>query len=249
MPAPATLLVTGDLHLGRFPSYVPASDTSLSVEAVWEAVVTLAIEQEVDAVVLTGDVADQDNKLFEAIEPVRRGVERLGKAGIQTIAVSGNHDFDVLHRLGALLDDEGFTLLGAGGKWEALTLRRSGEPLLQFVGWSFPSRYARDSPIHSFSAPESEVPTLGLVHGDLGALTSPYAPLDRAALAALPVKAWLLGHIHRPAFDRTGSTVTLYPGSPQPLDPGEAGVHGPWLVTVTADGHIEAEQHALATVR
>src|SRR5690606_15084227 len=42
--------------------------------------------------------------------------------------------------------------------------------------------------------------------------------------------------------------IVLYPGSPQPLDPGEPGVHGPWLVEVGDDGRVTAEQVPLATL-
>ena len=248
MSRSAKLLVTGDLHLGRAPSFVPPSEAGLRVEAVWEAVVALAIEQGVDALVLTGDIADQDNKLFEALGPIRAGIARLAEAGVPTVAVSGNHDYDVLHRLGGLVED-GFTLLGAVGTWEPFTLERDGEPLLRLVGWSFPASHVRSSPADTFPDLEDGLPTLAVVHGDLDVPGSPYAPLSRAALAGIRVDAWLLGHIHRPSFSTAGGAITLYPGSPQPLDPGEPGAHGPWIVTVHADRRIEAEQHALATVR
>jgi DNA repair exonuclease SbcCD nuclease subunit len=41
----------------------------------------------------------------------------------------------------------------------------------------------------------------------------------------------------------------LYPGSPQPLDPGEEGGHGPWRVEVGPSGRATAQQVPLASVR
>ena len=46
---------------------------------------------------------------------------------------------------------------------------------------------------------------------------------------------WLLGHIHKPELRNTAQPWTLYPGSPQALDPGEAGIHGVWLLDSALD--------------
>lgn len=243
------ILCTGDLHIGRFPSHVPLSDRSLSVEAAWERAVTLALDEGVDAVVLTGDVADQDNKLFEALGPLRVGVARLWAAGVRTIAVAGNHDYDVLRRLAGLVDAEAFTLLGVGGTWSTTLLERDGTPALRFVGWSFPTSHVRTSPLDTFPTLGPGLPTIGVVHGDLDQSASAYAPLNRASLAAAPVAGWLLGHIHKPLKETVDGTLLLYPGSLQPLDPGEAGPHGPWIVSLQPDGTLAASQRPEATIR
>lgn len=242
------LLCTGDLHIGRFPSHVPVQNRALSVESAWGQAVTLAIDERVDAVVLTGDVADQDNKLFEALGPLRTGVARLWEAGIRTVAVAGNHDYDVLRRLAGLVD-EAFTLLGPEGTWSETVLERDGRPVLRLVGWSFPARHVRTSPLASFPTFDADLPAIGVVHGDLDQEQSDYAPLRRADLAAAPVDAWLLGHVHKPMRADEGGTLLLYPGSLQPLDPGEKGAHGPWIVTLEPDGSVSATHRPAATVR
>ena len=250
MPAtPARLLCTGDLHVGRFPSYVPPDDRSLSVEATWSRTVDRAIHEAVDAVVLTGDVADEDNKLFEAFGPLKDGVERLAAAGIRTFAVAGNHDYDALHRLADLLSPSAFTLLGPRGTWTTATLERDGTPLLRLVGWSFPDRHVHASPLGALPDLAADLPTVGVLHADLDQPDSPYAPVRSADLAAAPVAAWLLGHIHRPSLSTGEGPAVLYPGSLQPLDPGERGAHGPWLVTVDAGGAVTANHFPIASVR
>ena len=249
MPPPVRLLCTGDLHVGRYPSYVPAGDRTLSVESAWRRTVDWAVQEGVDAVVLTGDVADEDNKVFEAFGPLKEGVERLAAAGIRTFAVAGNHDFDALHRLADLLDPSAFTLLGPGGTWSVEVLERGGTPVLRLVGWSFPDRYVRTSPLDTFPSTGDDLPVLGVLHADLDQANSPYAPVRFADLTAAPVAGWLLGHIHRPSFRVEGGRGVLYPGSLQPLDPGERGPHGPWLVTVDAAGSVTADHRPLATVR
>jgi DNA end-binding protein Ku len=63
-----SLLCTGDLHLGRFPTRVPPDVRELSVEHVWKQIVSEAIHRRVDALVLTGDVADRQNAFFQGVD-------------------------------------------------------------------------------------------------------------------------------------------------------------------------------------
>jgi DNA repair exonuclease SbcCD nuclease subunit len=216
---------------------------------VWDAVVDYATTQAVDAVALTGDIVDRDNRFFESYGPLSRGLSRLADAGIDTFAVAGNHDFSVFPHLVDTLDADRFHFLGRGGAWDTASLVRNGEEVIRFVGWSFPQSHVRNSPVDTLSIDASEVPTIGLLHGDLDQEQSDYAPVTRSALAAQPVDAWLLGHIHKPMYDDGGSPLVLYPGSPQPLDPGEKGSHGPWRIEVSSQRQITAQQVPLASVR
>jgi DNA repair exonuclease SbcCD nuclease subunit len=242
------ILCTGDLHLGRFPSRVPASSRDLSVSSVWEATIEYAIAQAVDAVALTGDVVDRDNRFFESYGPLRRGLDRLAKHDIDTFAVSGNHDYQVFPHLVDALEARRFHLLGRGGTWGTASLDIDGKEAVRFVGWSFPASHVRRSPVDDLDLDASDVPVVGLVHADLDKDDSSYAPVTRASLASQPVDAWLLGHIHKPKLLNGSSPLILYPGSPQPLDPGEEGVHGPWRLEITAQGQVTAHQVELASV-
>jgi predicted phosphodiesterase len=254
-----TLLCTGDLHLGRSSARVPSELGSAvtSAAGAWRRIVQTAIERRVDAVCLTGDVADAANRFWEAIGPLEQGIGQLHEAGIVTLAVAGNHDHAVLPRLADQLPEEAFILLGRGGQWQRYTFECDGEPPVAIDGWSFPQSHVPQSPLASYRPHEldaaGEAPfTLAMVHGDLNAPDSAYAPLDRAAMAPLPVAGWLLGHIHVPQCEHvSGSPLVLYPGSPQALDPGEEGAHGPWMIELApAKGSIErAEQVPISGVR
>jgi len=244
------LVLTGDLHLGRSSSRVSAEGghDELRATAAWERIVELAIREGAAAVCLSGDVVDEGSKFWEAIGALEAGVGRLGEAGIQTVAVAGNHDFDVLARLADELPGEHFVLLGRGGNWERFTLKRSGQPAVHLDGWSFATQQVRRSPLDDYALPDAgAVPVLGMVHGDLGVTDSSYAPLDLNRLRGLPPEGWLLGHLHAPRL-LDGDRWVLYPGSPQALDPGEAGAHGPWVVEVRAGRMGDPDQRPLSTV-
>jgi len=246
------LLLTGDIHIGRSSVRIPDTVRPNDIRAatVWYRIVDLALLEQVTVVCLSGDIVDQGNKFFEAIGPLQRGVEKLAEAGILTVAVSGNHDYDVLTRLADRLPADYFRLIGRNGQWERFTLEQDGHPVLHLDGWSFPTPYVHTSPLDSYDfLADPSVPVLGVVHGDLYTTNSRYAPLDRRRLEAISVNAWLLGHIHASnLIDNLQRPWMLYPGSPQALKSGENGPHGPWIVETNGASIGVPEQRPLSSV-
>ena len=244
------ILCTGDVHLGRPITRVPdrIERGAVGPRGAWDRFVERAIEDRVHAAVLTGDVADESNRFFEAYSALASRVRRLVDRGIPVLGVAGNHDHEVLGRLADEI--EGFRLLGRGGTWEATTIEGDGETV-RFVGWSFPQKHVASSPMESFEAGSSPSTTVGLLHCDCEEAGSHYAPVGLAELRASGIAAWLLGHIHRPRLhsEPPDGPLVLYPGSPQGLDPSETGPHGPWLVTIDAEDGVRASQLPLAELR
>jgi len=243
------ILCTGDIHLGRRPTRAPenADLHALRPTVVWHSLVSTAIERKVDAVVLTGDVVDESNKFFEAFSALQSGVEHLAKAGIPVVAVSGNHDFDVLPRLVDQIPE--FHLLGRGGQWQDFVLEKDGTPAVRFLGWSFPTRHVSHDPLAGYVAPPDELPTVGVLHCDCDVPTSNYGPVSLAGLKATSPIAWLLGHVHKPELLSESCPLVLYPGSLQGLDPSEPGMHGAWLISLGPEHAPTAELLPLARLR
>lgn len=250
----AAFLCFGDLHLGRRPTRLPAElaglgllPADLTPAAAWRAGVQWACEHAVDAVVLAGDVVERYDDRFEAFAHLANGVQQLVAARIPVYAVAGNHDSLALPRLADQIPE--VVLLGRGGVWEHVDVdTRAGAPV-RLLGWSFTDRFQRESPLRGATFElDRTVPTLGILHADLDAAGSPYAPVSSAELKAVPADAWLLGHVHMPS-DLQGPRPIGYLGSVTGLDPGEPGPHGPWLVEVAGVGHVEARQIPLAPLR
>lgn len=243
------LLCAADLHLGRQPSRVPdaLAGAELGPAAAWRRTVDVAVARGVQAVLLAGDVVENENDFFEAYADLRQGVERLAEAGIRVLAVSGNHDVRVLPRLAEAVPS--FTLLGAGGRWQGEVLEGGDGRRVRVVGWSFPESTAARDPLAEGVPPrEGDLVTLGLLHADRDQAQSRYAPVRSADLQAAPVDAWLLGHVHKP--DLTGGARPIgYLGSLVGADPGEAGPRGPWLLEVGPDGGIAMEHLPIAPLR
>ena len=259
----AAILAIGDVHLGTRCSGVADVVSSWGIDpnaltpaAALKRAADFAIERQVDAVLFAGDVVESANARFEAMPPLEQCVRRLVAAGIEVIAVAGNHDVEALPRMASLVD--GFTLLGAGGRWGSQTITRNEAPVAEIVGWSFGERFVRQSPVaqllsEPLEALSSGVPRIGLLHADLDASGGYYAPIRRAELDDTGYDAWLLGHIHKPSIDSlsagTDSRPAGYLGSLVGLDPSETGPHGPWLLTLRVGGGLQLEQVPLAPLR
>jgi len=245
------LFCAADLHLGRVPSRLPGDlplpETDLGPAAAWHALVDACLDEDVDALLLAGDLIDDDRDLFGSFADLETGLRRLDQAGIPVLAVAGNHDVRSLPRLAAALPN--LRQLGRGGRWEAADLGGSGPPA-RVVGWSFPDAHVARSPL---DAPGREllerddVATIGLLHADLDAGGGRYAPVASADLAATAVDVWLLGHVHVPS-DFAAGLRAGYLGSLAAVDPGETGPRGAWLLTLQ-DGTLRFERRALAPLR
>lgn len=236
------LLFCSDLHLGRTATQLPDTWQEACRTVNWlQELVQTAIDHQVNALLIGGDLVDAENRFWEALGPLEQAANRLQQAGIRLIAVAGNHDAHLLPQFASVLGPDRFTLLGAGGTWETLLLPDAAHPRLRLIGWSFPQTHVSTNPLLEFPAVlegPPHLPTLGIVHGDLGASQSVYAPLSLQELQRQSVDGWLLGHLHQPRL-HPGSPWVLMPGSPFPLDPSETGPHHAWLLEFsgTAPAH------------
>lgn len=242
------VLCAGDVHIGRRSSRV--RDIFRSADA-WRDIVGTAIQLQVDLVALSGDIIDQESKSYEALGPMQHGLSRLSEAGIATVAVAGNHDFDVLARLTPITGTDDFHLLGSRGKWERFTLTKNGHSVLHIDGWSFPNEHVQQNPLDSYVAhPEDGTPVMALLHGDTGVSRSLYAPINVQELWEKPFAFALLGHIHKPQLiEGYQGKRALYPGSPYALDPGELGIHGCWVAEIGESGSVSLQQYPLSPVQ
>ncbi|MEZ4386228.1 MAG: metallophosphoesterase [Candidatus Krumholzibacteriia bacterium] len=243
---PTRLLAIGDIHLGRTLRRLPdgLDPARLGPAAALRAAVAAARSLRVSAVLLAGDVADQEHDLYHAHGVLTEVLGALGRDGIPVLAVAGNHDHETLPRLARALPD--LQILGRGGAWETVTVQGDGGPV-DVLGWSFPGPHHPASPALGLTRVTSGRPTLGLLHADLDTAGSRYAPVRAHELQAAGPVRWLLGHIHQPSLDPDHDHPG-YLGSLVGLQPNETGPRGPWLVSVEPD-RIELEHLAQAPLR
>jgi len=257
MPSPSPvvkILFVGDMHLGRRASRIPdralemaqCSLAEIGPEGAWDRVVETAITQEVQAIAFAGDLVHRADDMFEAKALLERGVRKLKAAGITVVAVAGNHDTLILPALAEVI--EGLHLLGPQATWSTHTIA----PGVQLVGWSFPARHHTASPLlQTPPAPKPGVITIGLLHADLNAASSNYAPVAARDLLDVGYDGWALGHIHTPDPKPNDATSNhpFYLGSITGAIPTETGAHGPVLATITPGQPVHWQRLPLAPLR
>ncbi|MCS3557399.1 DNA repair exonuclease SbcCD nuclease subunit [Sphingobacterium sp. JUb21] len=207
------------------------------------------IEKNIDVLLLCGDIIDWDNRFFEAYGPLQEAFDTLGKHNVTIYVVSGNHDFDVLPQIITTGNNQHVHLLGQDEKWEASKFSKNGHTI-QFVGWSFARRFVTKSPMLSWDSVilDPNHQTIGLLHGDLDSSNSHYGPVRLDELRNTDISLWLMGHIHKPQ-QLAEHPLVWYTGSPQALSAKEPAVHGPLLITVSADQPLTIEHIGMSPVR
>jgi DNA repair protein SbcD/Mre11 len=242
------IFVAADIHLGKRTCGIGVFGDDCATKQTWKRMTDYVIQNAIDVVVLPGDVIDQDNRYYEASGALQEGFTRLKDQGIAIMLVSGNHDYDVLPQVLRNHPFENVHQLGENGRWDCYRFEKN-EEVIQFVGWSFPSRYVSFNPLRDLSHLSTDPNFLrfGVLHADVDNLTSSYAPVPLIDLQNAPVDLWMLGHIHKPVIFG-GDKIIRYPGSPQALSAKEAGPHGGLIMEVNGR-EIRVEEIAFSNCR
>ena len=259
------LLCASDLHLGRQPTgqagrpgHLALDPARIATSVVWDALVDLALDAEVDAVLLAGNVIDRENRTFEPLGPLERGLTVLDQHAVPVYAIAGDHDFDVLRRIADHDPAAPLHVIGRDGRWEQVTVAARGGETITVVGWSAPGPTHPGTPFAGFTPPrQSDGPVVALLHASLidedqKAGPGDYAPVTRHDLGGWPVDLWVMGHGHTPHYDTDDVVPLLKPGSGSPLDRRERGPHGAWIVDIAetdAARTVSARLVPLAPIR
>ena len=240
---PFRFLHLADLHLetrfgGRESTRTRLRSATLEA---FEAAVDLALERQLDAVLMAGDTFD-DPLLSRRTElAFVRGLRRLAEGGVRVVIACGNHDpGGGGKRMRALgLEKEGdwrerIHLLTTARPRVLRLTDREGEEVGVVVGAGHSSEHEERNLAERFTPVAAEVPVVGLLHTQVhdarGATEhAPYAPCTRADLAHLGYDYYALGHVHlrqRPFED----LPAWYAGNLQGRNPREQGKKGGLLV-------------------
>jgi DNA repair protein SbcD/Mre11 len=223
------ILCIADIHLGKNISFLP-DEIKLSPQLAWNNSVELAISQNIDLVVIAGDIIDNENVFFDVYSFLEKGINNLINAKITTVVVAGNHDNSLIEKFENLISSPYFIFLGKDQKWERKSIIINGKTI-SFDGWSFNSPFFDKDPLKEYDLPlkkEDEI-KIGVLHCDK--TKSCYAPIDVQSLKSFPHDIWVLGHIHTPEI-LLQNPFTFYCGSLMSLDVSETNFHGADLIEI-----------------
>jgi DNA repair protein SbcD/Mre11 len=207
----------------------------------YDNVIDLAIEEQVDCVIVAGDVYDSFDRSLRAQFRFRDGLQRLSDNGIAAFVAFGNHDPLREWTKSVNLEWPALTHVFGSRRVDNCPLTRGGEVVASLHGISFGKPAITEDLAAQFEAPHNGVPSIAVLHANVGGDTGHdnYAPTTVAELAEKGFDYWALGHVHAHRILRENAPAIVYPGCSQSRQPNETGAKGCCLVTLS-DGHAPA---------
>jgi len=224
---------TADIHLDSplrgLSAYAdaPAERLRTATRDAFHNLVSSAIDEQVQFMVIAGDVYDGDWKDFNTGLFFVRQMGRLRQAGIAVYLLYGNHDAESEMTRGLELPDNVHVFPSR----KAETFRIE-DFKVALHGRSFKVAATTDNLLPGYPEPVAGWLNLGVLHTALEghAEHARYAPCSVAELQAKGYQYWALGHVHAHWVQR-GPTTIAYPGNLQGRHIREPGAHGALLVT------------------
>jgi DNA repair protein SbcD/Mre11 len=228
-----------DLHLDTPFRGLAAVRPDLAAElrdaslAAWDDAVGQCVAEDVDFVVIAGDVYDDEVAGVRAQLRFLHGLERLSRANIPAFVVHGNHD-PAGGRWPAVSDwPPGVTVFGHAGV-ESVPVIQGGATIAVVHGVSYRQRHESANLALGFARAPEDVFQVGLLHANVGDVAGHgrYAPCNMPDLVRAGLDYWALGHVHERRVLRPAEPMVAYPGNLQARHPNETGAKGFLLVEV-----------------
>ena len=242
------ILHAADLHLDSPFEGLPAGKAALRREeqrALLSRLSELARQEQVQLVLLAGDLLDSDNSYFETGEELCRC---LAGMGAPVFIAPGNHDFYTEKSPWTRLELPGNVYLFTENRIRGMELPALG---VRVYGAAFNDK--RSGPLlrgyHAERVPGYK--NLLVLHGEVGARPdSPYNPITERDLQECGMDYAALGHIHKASgLQRAGDTWYSWPGCPEGRGFDETGEKSVNLITLSDSGACRLETRCIALRR
>jgi DNA repair exonuclease SbcCD nuclease subunit len=214
--------------------------------------IDVALREQVDAVLLAGDLYDARDRSVRARLHLATQLERLHAEGIETFIVHGNHD-PLAAGAGALALPSSVTVFPASHARVERVGRHSKVPYA-VQGVSYPEERVSQNLAQQFRRGEGPSRLeVGLLHCNLsggGGEHANYAPCTVEELSAAQLDYWALGHVHTRRLEPLASGgLAAYPGNLQGRHANEPGPRGALLVELSPGSRPAARFLPLEVVR
>lgn len=230
--------------LAAYPD-APAAQLRNATRDAFCELVNRAIEEQVDFMVIAGDLYDGSWRDHNTGIFFCREMGRLRRAGIAVFVLFGNHDAESEMTRKLELPDN--VRCFATQKPQTFTLDTLGVVL---HGQSFRHKETTDNLAAAYPPPVAGYYNIGVLHTALEGHTAHanYAPCSRAELHARGYQYWALGHVHEFA-QWDGPSIIVFPGNLQGRHIRETGRRGAVLVEVDGLGHTTVERIFIDVLR
>ncbi|WP_226670074.1 metallophosphoesterase family protein [Metabacillus litoralis] len=194
-------------------------------------IVSYAIKEKVDFILLSGDLYDEEDRSLKAQLKLKSEFEKLDKAGIDVYVIHGNHD----HMSGKWLEVEWpqNVHVFSSKMVEMKKFTKKGLPLAYIYGYSYPTRSVVENISNQYIKNDnSSVYHIGMLHGSIEGNKEHdvYCPFKISELVSKGFDYWALGHIHKRQILHHSNPLIAYPGNIQGRHRKEAGEKGFYIV-------------------
>lgn len=233
-----TYIHCADLHLGR--SVKTNSDlTNAQEELVKEAayrsfekMINDALAEEVDFVLIAGDLFDEEVRSLRSQWFIRRECERLNEKGIAVYICHGNHDPLISEEAVGYPDNvKVFPVEG-----DTFVYHLHSGDKVAISGFSYPQKaFTEKAKTYYPDRMEDAKWHIGVLHGQSGSdhtEHAAYAPFSLSELRSFHYDYWALGHIHKRTI-LSEEPPACYPGNMQGAHRKESGKKGYLKVSVS----------------
>ncbi|TWT59241.1 metallophosphoesterase family protein [Allorhodopirellula solitaria] len=251
------ILHAADIHLDsplrNLESYdqAPLEQIRGASRRALENLVRLAIDQNVDLVVIAGDLYDgdwreQNTGLFFVGQAAK-----LTQAGIPLVVIRGNHDAEnvMTSSLPLPKNPDGSEIMLASKRVDCREFESIG---VAVHGRSFRNKAELEDLSRSYPRPHRGMFNLGLLHTSLTGAEGhdTYSPCTPADLAAKEYDYWALGHVHtRGEHHVPGEAPIVFSGNIQGRHIRECGAKGCYILDIDDRGKVDLNFHPLDVVR
>lgn len=220
----------------------------------FEKLIDLALDEEVDFIVISGDLYDNQPQSFDAERVTNDQLVRLIDKDkvIPVYVISGNHDAEMVHSDRLTLPTSNCRTFSST---EPETMKLTEfNPRLEVAihGQGYLQRATTDNLVENYPAAVPGFFNIGLLHTSLDPAQPErseghptYAPCSLADLKQLGYDYWALGHIHKRDEVNPRDPVVLFPGNLQGRHIKETGKKGATLVEVENGSVVAMTHHPL----
>ncbi|WP_019636336.1 metallophosphoesterase family protein [Paenibacillus fonticola] len=253
---PFRFIHTADLHLDSPFAGMSGVPEKLrqhlqnSTFAALNSLVDLAISEQVDFIVVSGDVYDASDSSLRAQLRLQEAWDRLGRYGIPAYVIHGNHDPLNARKL-RIAPPGHIKIFGPSAESVVARRRSDGQSVAVISGISYPTSAVTENTSLQFRRDTaSNLYHIGLLHANVDGQEGhdAYSPCSLRDLQQAGYDYWALGHIHQRQILHESPWI-VYPGNIQGRSMKETGAKGCYVVDVDQFGRTELAFRALDHAR
>ncbi len=238
-------LHTSDIHLDsplrglqRYDS-APVEEFRNATRKALQNLISLAINEKVDFVLISGDLYDGDWKDFNTGLFLIREMTKLLENNIRVFIISGNHDAESRITRHLRMPENIYTFSNSSPETKILD-----DLGVAIHGQGFATRFVLKDLTPSYPDAIPSLFNIGMLHTSLTGREGhePYAPCTTGGLLSKGYDYWALGHVHKREIVNYKPLI-IFPGNTQGRNIRETGNKGCTLVTVKDREDVSEVHH------